>query len=342
MEQTSNYYKIRAIGDTISDTGEFIKTHFRSLIKSFFIIAGPLIFIAAILFGVFQQNTFSLAQKVGGGATDAADAYSLGLSFFQYGFTSILLFLVSFFLVVAVVYQYMMLAQTNAAADITVNMVWKAVRKNMWLIIKTTIGLIICYIGICIGFIFIAAIAGGIAGGIGAGIASAVSGVGAVAAAIVGAILVVAAILGFVAFGFYMFSPLAIVFSIRVFEHKRFWKSVSRSYELIKNNRWNTVGVLLLTLVVQSSIQFVFYIPSMVYMIYQLNSLDLPKISWLFVISSGVSMLVGYLVMMISMIAINFHYFNLVERQESVSLLNKVQSFEPGQQGQGEVANETY
>lgn len=138
------------------------------------------------------------------------------------------------------------------------------------------------------------------------------------------AILAVVATLFFVLPGIYFSVVLSIFIMVMVREEIGFIEAVERCFYLMKGNWWSTFGFLLIIGLIQAMVGFVASLPSLV--VYVLRIFQLPGGSndLVFIIASTFATIVNLLLYVISVVAIAFQYFNLVEKKDGVGFLERV------------------
>ena len=128
--------------------------------------------------------------------------------------------------------------------------------------------------------------------------------------------------------GIYLAVTLSLIYMIRIREGSGFFSAFDRCTKLISKNWWFTFGIIIVIGLIQGFIGFIFYIPNYIALFaLTLSGLSNPAQSStghiIFTITSIISSL-NLLLYMISVIGISFHYYNLVERKEAPSLLERI------------------
>lgn len=121
-----DFRKIRDFGELINVTFDFIRQNFKKLFLSMLLIAGPAIFVTGVTSGLYQSNVFSLLNP-------DLNTFSVSLVLFY------LSAFVTYQLIIAVIYSYINL-YLDSEGDFDVNDVWNNVKKNIWMIVFTSIG----------------------------------------------------------------------------------------------------------------------------------------------------------------------------------------------------------
>jgi hypothetical protein len=128
--------------------------------------------------------------------------------------------------------------------------------------------------------------------------------------------------------GIYLAVTLSLIYMIRIREGIGFFSAFDRCTKLISKNWWFTFGFIIVIGLIQGFIGFIFYIPNYIALFaLTLSGLNDPAQSStghiIFTITSVISSL-NLLLYMISVVGISFHYYNLVERKEATSLLERI------------------
>ncbi|MBO0936548.1 hypothetical protein J2I47_08340 [Fibrella sp. HMF5335] len=125
--------------------------------------------------------------------------------------------------------------------------------------------------------------------------------------------------------GIYVTVALSLATSILVFERADVGKAISRSFSLISDNWWATLGLLMVMGIVASIIGMVFTLPAGIVTI-MLGTSALKELSILSIILTAISSLGTSLLQALSATAAAFQYFNLVEEKEGNGLLSAIDS----------------
>ncbi|MCG6914765.1 hypothetical protein LJE86_12685 [bacterium BMS3Abin03] len=143
---------------------------------------------------------------------------------------------------------------------------------------------------------------------------------------------VLIATLFFIIPGIYLGITLSLIFMVRLSEGIGFFAAFDRCLKLISKNWWFTFGFILVMGLIQGFIGFIFYIPNYIAMFaLTLSGLNNPNQNSpshiIFIITSIISSF-NFLLTAISVVGISFHYYNLVERKEAPSLLEKIETIQ--------------
>jgi hypothetical protein len=318
MSQKIEFQKIRGIAEIINATFEFTRENLKPLLKAIFLIAGPFILAGSLLFGYIMYVITEMTQAVARGESSFT-----GGSFYSGLITELLvfaaLFLIAFFFFYAAVYEYIDIYIKEKKTDIEISEVWRAIRRDFWLMVKTLLGLILMFFLTMIIFTICSGIVIAVATGIGA---------------LTSPIVTVILILPVYILLFYLLCPYSLIFNVRINERKRFFDSVSQCHKLISGNRMSTMGVILLSILVQFMLSFVLNLPKYISDYLHLNSSYVMDLQWLSIITTGLGLIAGFAIGIISIVSINLQYFNLLEKKQAPALLNKIE-------GLGSAANST-
>jgi hypothetical protein len=307
MSQKIEFQKMRGIAEIINATFEFTREHLKGLLKSVIFIAGPFILIGSLLFGYIMYGMTKYTQSMvqGGGPIDSPFS-SMALEFFLV----FVLLMAAFFLFYSVVYEYIDIYVKEKKATIETSEIWKAIRKDAWMFVKTILGMTLVFLVIFILFAVAASLVMMLAGAIGA---------------LTSPFVIFIFIIPLYAFLFYLVAPYALIFNVRINERKRFFDSVSQCHKLVSSNRMNTMAVLLLSIILQFMLSFVLNGPRFLIQYLNLNSATTMDLSWVTFVTVGIASIAGFAIGIISIVSINLQYFNLLERKQAPSLLNKIE-----------------
>jgi hypothetical protein len=297
--QKIEFQKYRDFGQVINGTFEFIRHNFLPLLKSIIFIVGPFILLSGIFSGLYQEDIFSFNNTT--------------TSLSNFGIVS-LLYLIALFLsmitMVSVVYSYVLIyLQRTDESPIQIDEVWLGVKSNILKVVGITflIGIIIGVIGITfflpLFFIF---------------------NVQANPLAIIPIIFLVMIPV------IYFSNKLTLIYFVSLYENIGAVDSMKRSIFLIKNKWWFTFGLVIVLSFIQGFMGFLFQIPQYIAMItVMFNSMDgtgVDGVTEIIMIITSIIAAFNFVFYAISLIAIAFHYFSLVEQKEAKGLIEKIES----------------
>lgn len=170
--------------------------------------------------------------------------------------------------------------------------------------------------------------------------------------AVVGVALLVTVFLipiSFILFGlgFYFWIAFSLAFIINAWEGKSIGESLGRSRRLIQNNWWMTFGCLLVVGLIVMALGYAVSLPSqiivMVDMFHSIDQMAGASPGFQFSPLATGAMIVGniigsvsYFFYAIPMIFLSFHYFNLVEKKEAKSLMDRIEMIGKNDEDQNE------
>ncbi len=287
-----NLRKTRDFGQKLNATIEFIRENFANLFKAILFIVGPVTLILAVVSNYYQT---SLMSTIG---VDYDPNSIDSLSYFNTLGTVGILFmfvgLLSHALVITVIYEYVVLYLKKQSNQITTAEVWEAVKKDVLMIM---ISVVVASIIITVGALF------------------------------------------FVLPGIYLAVLLSLIYIVQINERKGFFAAMSRCGTIISGKWWSTFGLLFVTWTIAMVLAYAVMIPFSMISVFSMFT-DLTDLSQgmiyeepssfrqlLTIVSSMVFSLFFYIMLMFPSISIAFQYFNLVERKESVGLMEKIGDF---------------
>ncbi len=127
------FRKARDFGSIINDTFAFIRQNIGVLFKALIFITGPLLIIQGVLAGLYSSKS---SLMLAGGDT----SNPFGAIFSIEYLLLILCSLVSYTFVTLIALEFMVLYTAKGPGVITVDDIWKAVKKDFWMIVFTNIG----------------------------------------------------------------------------------------------------------------------------------------------------------------------------------------------------------
>lgn len=298
-QQKIEFQKYRDFGQVINGTFEFIRHNFLPLLKSIIFIVGPFILLSGIFSGLYQEDIFSFNSTT--------------TSLSNFGIVS-LLYLIALFLsmitMVSVVYSYVLIyLERTDESPIQIDEVWLGVKSNILKVVGITIliGIIIGVIGITfflpLFFIF---------------------NVQSNPLAMIPIIFLVMIPI------IYFSNKLTLTYFVSLYENIGAVDSMKRSIFLIKNKWWFTFGLVIVLSFIQGFMGFLFQIPQYIAMItVMFNSMDgtgVDGVTEIIIIITSIIAAFNFVFYAISLIAIAFHYFSLVEQKEAKGLIEKIES----------------
>ncbi len=298
-QQKIEFQKYRDFGQVINGTFEFIRHNFLPLLKSIIFIVGPFILLSGIFSGLYQEDIFSFNSTT--------------TSLSNFGIVS-LLYLIALFLsmitMVSVVYSYVLIyLERTDESPIQIDEVWLGVKSNILKVVGITIliGIIIGVIGITfflpLFFIF---------------------NVQSNPLAMIPIIFLVMIPI------IYFSNKLTLTYFVSLYENIGAVDSMKRSIFLIKNKWWFTFGLVIVLSFIQGFMGFLFQIPQYIAMItVMFNSMDgtgVDGVTEIIMIITSIIAAFNFVFYAISLIAIAFHYFSLVEQKEAKGLIEKIES----------------
>jgi len=297
-QQKIEFQKYRDFGQIINASFEFIKQNFGSLLKSLTFIVGPFLLVTGILLGFYQKSIFSLYNMT---------------SLSEMGIVFVLL-IISVFLTVQMLlvtsYSFILIyLEKQEFFVIQIEEVWEGVKKNFLKVLGITFFLILLSIVAIIVF----------------GVLVVVS----INATSNPFLVFLLFLLWMIPFG-YLMVKLTLIYMVSLYEKSGVIQSMQRSFYLTKNKWWFTFGLVFVLGLIEAFMGFVFQIPQYIVMFATMfNSMDgtgVDGVTEIIIIVTSVISAFQYLLYFISIIALAFYYFSLVEQKEAKGLLEKIES----------------
>lgn len=311
----TEFRRIRDFGDVLGISFGFIRENFKPLTLSVLFIGGPFMLVGSAVMTLMLVRTSTISTTPQGSSSVIAD---FGLSYF----VNIMSLLAGAVMVVGVVNSYIKLymASGDEKPKIQVNEIWQEVKKDFFWLAGRFLLLTLLV------FVYMAAVGGLAYLVFNSGIQSTGLKV----------FLGITGFFGFLALTMYLAVPMYGLFATQsYFERTGFAASISRSFYLVKHQWWQSFAIIFVGIMVQIIVASVLYMPF--YFILIIGGLfstmqpggGAPNTSLMTFAGVGMSigLALGYsLSYIIHFVIQAFQYHNLLERRESVGLLDKIQS----------------
>jgi hypothetical protein len=301
----SDFRRERDFGTKISATFEFIAAQFRPLLKclAYFVLPGTLVL--GIGLGLLLGSVTSIMPKMGSSPGLAPDFGSIAPSLVLGGGLSIISLLIAMLLLISTVYGFVRVRlDTPAAEEVHPAQVWAYIRPRLG---RMVLALLMLF-GLSIGMMSVLGVI--MFGVLGSGNTS---GAGSV-------LLIFGSVLVFYIGIFWLGGVLSLYFPILWTEDTDVLTALRRSFYLIKGKWWSTFGLFLIVSFIQTFITYLFAIP--MYGVMAVQMLKIPGFESPIIAVVGASIYaVGIMfTYAIPLIALQFQYFNLVERKEGLGM----------------------
>lgn len=307
-----DFHQTRDFSRKMNATFEFVKQNFKGLTKSILVIAGPPILVASMLLGSMIGDFFSLTGSFTGanGAATFSD-YFLSVNFWMQVGLIMIFITVSGVTTISTINNYIILYGERQTNQIEVHEVWQRVRNTFWMYLGTMIQLallaIVLYVAMIIPIALVRAIS---------------------------PLLIFFAVMFLMGVVFYLLISASLVFIIRGYERVGFFRSVARSYKLVKGKWWSTFGLIMVLYLIVGTASYVFIMPwyviTLVNSLHNTNTSTFSEPGMSYQVMTIVFFTLYYLAQMILYslpnVGIAFQYFNLVEMKEAKGLMNEINS----------------
>ncbi len=298
--------KERNFGQKIEATFEFIRVCAKPLFKSLLFFAGPFALVGSFLVtGLFQRVLFLGSQAGTGVDQSTAEMFSLGLSIM--GLSVIMIFAMA--MVFTVINGTMHAYDHFGDAKFTHNDVWKVVKKRYWQLFATLFlfGIIffVLYMIFALFTVMISAIL---------------------------PLLMIPIIYLFMGFFFIVVS---MTMGGQVFEKKSLGKALSRTFILLKNNWWRSLGLLIILLLIYNVVVVVFALPFYINtFMFVFNSAEAGVLEEPSLLYKALNYIFGIILMLgssmtysLPIIGMNLQFYHLVEIRDAKSLMDRLEDF---------------
>lgn len=321
----AEFRRERDFGAKISATFEFIGAQFRPLFKCllYFVLPGTLLFgigIGLIFGNIGAMSRMSSSTGAAPNINSFAASYLSGMGLVMLGATA------SFLLMLGTVYSYVRVRMDTPAAEVVhPAQVWAYIRPRLGRIILSWL---LFGVGSVAIFGVLAAVMFGSVAGLTTGpTAENVFGIFAV-------MMVLGGVLTWLGVVLTQFFPIMLIEDVGI------GTALRRSFFLVQGKWWSTFSVLFISSMIQSFISYIFIIPMYAVIFAQalkVPGFDSPVLS---VITGSIYAVGVVFAYVISLVAVLFQYFNLVERKEGTGLRQLVNSL--GQTPVPEAASSHY
>lgn len=141
--------------------------------------------------------------------------------------------------------------------------------------------------------------------------------------------------------GFYLWPAFSLVTSIMVFENTTLGYAFSRSFQLIKENYWSTLGVLVISSIIVYVAMMVFVLPISLINVSSLLTTG-HHINSTVLIITAVAQHICQVFYTMPTIAIAFVYFSLTEQKDNTGLLDRINNLGNPDEGLDPLPTEEY
>ncbi|MDT8411604.1 MAG: hypothetical protein RQ875_04010 [Vicingaceae bacterium] len=301
------YNKERDFSETLSASVVFIRQIFKPLISAILLLAGPLLLLNAILISIYTHNIFNFNDL-----SNNNNLEMLASVFSPVYFLVILFSILSGILIIGIVYETMALYEKYPTEKITVATIWYAILKDIKLLFSTFFYLlgILFIFGIALSLVMLVFFALGVAG------------------------ITIFMFLFFIAmliFGPQILFFISAIYPIRIRERVSNSFALNKSYQLVKNNFWNTWLVIFVSYLIIMILGLFFSLPQSIYTgASQLHNIYdggfNQNSSVMLTVFNVIAILGTNIVNAILYIIIGFHYFSSNEKVFGVGLAEKIET----------------
>jgi len=314
ISQPFEFRRVRDFGQALSGLIEFLRGNWKNLGKSLVFIAGPLLLIFGVAGGTLRNEAFSLFQRTTFDVSNFSENIPLIL-------VEVVILFVTYFLagasVLAVTNEYILMSVNDEMENFSVSLLWGKISTRIGSHLATFVavnGLLVC---VGMGIALSAGILSFVVG----------SGVGVIVLVIfIGMPLMV-----------YFLVVLSLFPSLRVIENLGISDAIRRSFFLMKNFFLASLGLYIVTFIIQFALELVCTIPFYIFnIIATITTLpeaggsasgvaDYGPIFTIAFTATGVfSVAAGLLLNTMAASVHTLQYFNLVERKEGVGMMAKL------------------
>lgn len=300
----ADFRQERDFGAKIGATFEFLGAHWRPLGKCLLYFVLPVSLLMGVGLGLVTNNMFNLMGVAQRNPQAVDPASMFGTSYFSGLGMAMLGGLLAFIMLMGTVYAYVrLLLNAEAATAPTPTQVWAEV--------KSRLGRIFAAFGI---FVLLYVLLMGLFVGIGAMLGT------------VGFLVMLVLVPAL----FYLSVPMALYFPVLLLEDGGPLTALRRSFYLAHGKWWSTFGLLLVAGMIQGMLTIVFALPQYGVMFGKMLKVPVLGSDAMGMVAQCFYASGALLTYPISLMALIFQYFNLVERKEGVGLRTLVDSLGSG------------
>lgn len=297
MENTGiEFRKERNFGDIFGSAIEFIRQEHKKFGFVILVYVLPFLVITSLVLILIQSNFLSASRNISDMATTGN--YSYFGDFFFYYFLMLACYVVAHTMLITATYGYVDLYVKKGKDGFESSDVWNRMRRFFFPVLGTNIVVGIITI---IGFVFC------------------------------------------LIPGIYLGISLSLILIALIYENKGFGDAFSRSFDLTKRDWWVTFAIVLVALLLVSALSYVIQLPAIIigmgsFWTTMQETISKPgsvsgedMFSTTYIVVTSLLSVLTYILYIIPHLILSFQYFNLVERLEKPSLINRIE-----QMGQNE------
>ncbi len=294
---------VRDLGGLLNATFMFIRHEFSSFFPAILFIAGPFFIAGGIFIGFYFEEVFSNMGSFGSvSATRIADPFGMMFN----SLVSAALNLFGVLALMAVVLGYFKLYIYEERTKIPLNEVFQSVLKQVLPLLGYNLLLGLLFAGAYLIILLPAVIS-----------------------PFITLALILLSIIPFI----YFIVSLILGPQALIFEKRSIFDAMKRSFQLVKGYWWPTLGYSIVTYLIAATLSGIFFLPLYIQImltgIFSIDVMAEPStfdsiLRTLF----GILAALGSLFTAIFYIMFTFHFFNLVERKEAPTLMNRLDEME--------------
>jgi hypothetical protein len=305
----SDFRQERDFGAKIGATFEFLGAHWRPLGKCLAYFVLPVTLVLGVGLGLMTNGMWNMASQAqsaqsGNIAQQYDDTFSFAASSMGGLGVAMLGGLASFIMLMSTVYTYVRLLLAKETASLPTP-------SEVWVEIKHTLGRMLLAFALLIGiYLALAVVFGLLAAGLGAFVFLLI-------------FLLFPALV-------YISVPFSLYFPVLLLEQSSIMGAWRRCFYLVRGHWWSTLGLLLVAGLIQSTMTILFVLPQYAVMIGKMLKIPGLDSDALGIAAQCLYAAGTVLTYPVSLLALVFQYFNLVEQKEGLGLRTLVDSIGTG------------
>ena len=299
----SDFRQERDFGTKIGATFEFIGAHWRPLGKCLMYFVLPVTLIMGVGLGLVTNSMWNVmgAAKDNPNAVDPSSVF--GASYFAGFGVALLGGLLSFLMLMSTVYAYVRLLVAEPVALPT--------PAEVWAEIKQTVGRLLLAFGLLLGVYLLIVLT---------------------FVLVVTAIKTFAILLLFLLIPglVYVSVPLSLYFPILILEQNSVTAALRRCFYLVRGHWWSTLGLIFVAGMIQSMLTILFVLPQYAVMFGKMLKIPGLESDALGIAAQCLYAAGSILTYPVSLLALVFQYYNLIEQKEGLGLRSLIDTLGAG------------
>jgi hypothetical protein len=303
-----DFHKARDFGETLNVSFLFVRQHFKGMMLGMLFIAGPFVLVGSVI-------PILLFSRLSGGVSASEDLVGPGSGNWLVNagasmLVNVLALLLGMVMAIGVIYEYILLyyRRGDQPGGIETGELWQAIRRDFWRLLGVNFGLVLLlgFGAFCLNFVAV------------------------LLGTPLGAAGIFLLLCGAFFLEIYLAVPLTLVVITSLHERISLFEALTRAFYLVKGYWWQTFGLILICVLMQYALLLLCMVPFMIIgftseMFTEMGTSLGSTVVFALCISIAITLIIT-LSFCLFLTVSAFQYFSLVERKESVGLLQKIES----------------